>query len=621
MAVQLILKNSSVEDKRPTAAQLAEGELALNYSDAGAFLSCKDSAGVVVQVGGVKINDVAPANPLPQTMWLAPTTEVLSVWDGSAWIEAGKIPAALWTRAGTTLSPATAGDEISTTGAVSGATVTATGALSGASLGVTGKATSASTVAGDGGTTLATKDYVDTGVAGASDWSRTGTELSPKVAGDDVFTSGDVRVGATTGAPNIALNSDGSAALAGDAVNIDSSGNVLIGGTLPSSPNIDLKIDGSIVTKADATINTLTVGLGEGSISTNTAVGKNTLPSNTTGNTNTATGFEALRFNTTGNGNVATGYFALSKNIDGDNNTASGSNALYSNTSGDFNTATGSRALYSNTTGRENTATGLQALQANVDGNSNVATGTYAMYSNIGGDSNTANGYRALYFNTEGNNNTASGLSALTNNQTGSSNTAFGRESLLDNETGNGNTAQGNQALQGNISGSYNTANGNNALSNCESGSGNIGVGFLNNVGAYAPVFDVVTEDNRIVLGHTAVTNAYVQVAWTVTSDERDKTNFSPVPHGLDFVNQLKPTQYEFRVDRDSEETSGPIRYGFKAQDIVALEGNNPVIIDTEDADHLKLKTDALVPVLVNAIKELTSKVDELQSRLDAAGI
>ena len=147
-------------------------------------------------------------------------------------------------------------------------------------------------------------------------------------------------------------------------------------------------------------------------------------------------------------------------------------------------------------------------------------------------------------------------------------------------------------------------------------GSGNIGIGFVNNAGTYAPVFNPTTQDNRLVLGHTAITNAYVKVSWTVTSDERDKMNFAPVPYGLDFVNQLKPTAYQFKVDRDIETPNGDVRYGFKAQDILALEGDNPVIIDTEDADHLKYKGEHLVPVLVNAVQELSIMVKELQAEI-----
>ena len=86
MAVQLILKNSSVEDKRPTAAQLANGEISLNYNAEGAFLSCRDSAGRVQQVGGVKISATAPDNPARQTQWFEPVSLTLFIYDGTNWL-------------------------------------------------------------------------------------------------------------------------------------------------------------------------------------------------------------------------------------------------------------------------------------------------------------------------------------------------------------------------------------------------------------------------------------------------------------------------------------------------------------------------------------------------------
>jgi hypothetical protein len=52
------------------------------------------------------------------------------------------------------------------------------------------------------------------GPVGSADWTRTGTELSPKTAGDSVFTSGAVKVGGTTAAPNITLKANGEGAFA-----------------------------------------------------------------------------------------------------------------------------------------------------------------------------------------------------------------------------------------------------------------------------------------------------------------------------------------------------------------------------------------------------------------------
>jgi hypothetical protein len=119
-------------------------------------------------------------------------------------------------------------------------------------------------------------------------------------------------------------------------------------------------------------------------------------------------------------------------------------------------------------------------------------------------------------------------------------------------------------------------------------------------------------------MGSTGVTNAYIQVAWTVVSDARDKTNFTSVPHGLEFVKGLQPIAYQFRTARDSDETNGGVRYGFRAQDVLALEGDSPVIVDNEDADKLRMIDTALIPVLVKAIQEQQALIEALTTRLTA---
>ena len=91
MAVQLILKNSSVADRRPSANQLSNGEIALNFNAAGAFLTCRDTNGSIQQVGGVKINETAPSTPVKQTLWLKPSTGTLSIYSGSSWVAIGAV--------------------------------------------------------------------------------------------------------------------------------------------------------------------------------------------------------------------------------------------------------------------------------------------------------------------------------------------------------------------------------------------------------------------------------------------------------------------------------------------------------------------------------------------------
>ena len=66
----------------------------------------------------------------------------------------------------------------------------------------------------------------------------------------------------------------------------------------------------------------------------------------------------------------------------------------------------------------------------------------------------------------------------------------------------------------------------------------------------------------------------------------------------------------QFRENRESDVAHGNVRYGFKAQEILALEGDNPVIIDNEDSEKLRYNGEALVPVLVKALQELNAKFE-----------
>jgi hypothetical protein len=366
----------------------------------------------------------------------------------------------------------------------------------------------------------------------------------------------------------------------------------------------------------------------------NTANGRSALAANTTGANNTANGLQALFSNTTGANNTAAGYQALQLNTTGANNVAVGFQTLQDNVSGNANTANGLQSLQKNTIGNSNTANGFQALKANTEGSSNVANGRNALIANTTGSFNTATGFEALEGNTTADNNTAHGYQSLLNNTTGHSNTADGYQALRANTTGTNNVANGLQTLSGNTTGinnsangasalianttgSYNVAHGTGALFSNTTGSGNIAFGSLTSAGTYAPVFDPTTEDNRLVAGHTSITNAYVQVAWTVVSDERDKTSFAPVPHGLDFVNALKPTEYQFKSGGREGPADGITRYGFLAQDILALEGDSPVLVDNEDPESLKLKESNLIPILVKAVQELTAEIETLKAQLE----
>jgi len=108
----------------------------------------------------------------------------------------------------------------------------------------------------------------------------------------------------------------------------------------------------------DARINTIRVGLGNGSIQTNTGVGRQVLNSVNTGSgNNSAFGYEAMRNNTTGSFNNAFGQGALQNNTTGVLNCAFG-NAVLNSNNGSQNSSFGTSSFINLTSGSKNVAIG-----------------------------------------------------------------------------------------------------------------------------------------------------------------------------------------------------------------------------------------------------------------------
>ena len=269
------------------------------------------------------------------------------------------------------------------------------------------------------------------------------------------------------------------------------------------------------------------------------------------------------------------GYQSGNSNSTGSRNSASGYRALYSNTSGSVNTANGNSSLYFNTTGSENTANGNAALYFNTSGNYNSAFGDYALYSNTTGIMNTASGTSALRLNTTGSNNTANGYnsgSALT--------------------TGNNNTMIGNNSGSGVFNGSNNTMIGNNA----QPTSGGV--------------------SNQIRIGNANITSAHIQIAWTISSDLRWKSDIKNINLGLDFINKLRPVSY-YRDNDESKKTE----YGFIAQEIEEALNNtgafNNGIITKNDKGMYGVRYNDFISIMVKAIQEQHQQIENLKNEIE----
>jgi len=271
-------------------------------------------------------------------------------------------------------------------------------------------------------------------------------------------------------------------------------------------------------------------------------------------------------------------------------------------------TVFGNGALGSNTSGDYNTAVGWLALRVNSSGIRNSALGSGSLYSNTTGSYNTAFGSDALVANTSGNDNTAVGYHSLSNN-TSNSNTAVGRGSLYANTSGGANVAVGYVALNSNISGYGNTAVGGGCLTNVTTGSNNTAIGYNTNV-------PEPTGWNQVRIGNFQVTYAGVNVAWTITSDIKYKTNINTSILGLDFINKLRPVEYLRKGNEDGTKEMGLIAQEVKK--VLDDEGiqHLGIIKYNKSEDSLELRYNDLIPVLIKAIQEQQQQIEELKTRV-----
>jgi hypothetical protein len=328
----------------------------------------------------------------------------------------------------------------------------------------------------------------------------------------------------------------------------------------------------------------------------NTALGNNALAAPGSFGCNTAVGYCALASSTSAYFNTAVGNCA-GKIVSGTNNTFVGNRAGGAFTAGGFNqssaTAIGAGAM-ANSTGAGSTVVG-QSAGNYMNGNYNVGVGTSALHGSFSGMTGA--------FNIGIGDFAGCGLS------TGCCNIAIGFQSLTAADTAVCNTGVGFQTL-----------------CNVTSGINNIAIGPNSGTvisGDTSGIVNLTTESNRIVMGNFNHTCAQIKIGWTVTSDVRDKA-IDPVgvPYGLSFVKQITPISYCWCDRTTGEITEDRKRFGFSAQNICALETetDHPVIVSADDPEHLMITDQALLPVLVNAIKELSAKVEALEAKLAAHG-
>ena len=143
----------------------------------------------------------------------------------------------------------------------------------------------------------------------------------------------------------------------------------------------------------------------------------------------------------------------------------------------------------------------------------------------------------------------------------------------------------------------------------------------------------VTSGSHQICLGNSSITDFFCKVSLTPTSDKRDKTDITDFTHGLSWINKLRPVTYrwddrinyskDLSVVPDGTHKKDRLNIGLLAQEELEVEkehgygnDNNDMLVTRLSADgkQYSMAYDRLVPILINAVKELSAKVTALEA-------
>ena len=96
------------------------------------------------------------------------------------------------------------------------------------------------------------------------------------------------------------------------------------------------------------------------------------------------------------------------------------------------------------------------------------------------------------------------------------------------------------------------------------------------------------------------------------SSDERLKENIVPIPNALEKVNQISGNTYDWKDGYDEIHSHKGNDVGVIAQEIEAIL---PQIVTNRDNGYKAVQYEKMIPLLIEAIKELSAKVDRLENK------
>ena len=133
-------------------------------------------------------------------------------------------------------------------------------------------------------------------------------------------------------------------------------------------------------------------------------------------------------------------------------------------------------------------------------------------------------------------------------------------------------------------------------------------------------------DADKIICGGNTVGNVGIgtlpitATAFNVSSSARFKKNISTLEYGLDDVLKIKPVKYQYNFDK-----SGLYTIGFIAEEVsevipevVSHQNEEHKVVSREEGIPVSMDYSKMSAVLVNAVKEQHSKVQELKSNNEA---
>ena len=211
----------------------------------------------------------------------------------------------------------------------------------------------------------------------------------------------------------------------------------------------------------------------------------------------------------------------------------------------------------------------------------------------------------------------------------GTSNIIIGSAAMTRPETYNSNIAIGSNTLF--LAGLGGTTCEENTAIGIGAGGTTYRSGSNNTILGYDADTSAASVDDEFTLGNSSVATLRCAVtSITSLSDARDKTDIKDLSYGIDFIKSLTPREFtwnnrpEVRIvrDEDGNETEKEIQsknkgkkdFGFVAQEVQALDNDTLRLIYNSNPEKLEMSYGKLVPILVQAVKELTARIEALEN-------